>query len=593
MIDMNNDGNPLENERTGISRKEFLQLALVVLVFTSIIFLMTSLRYMSFLDLNWDLGINMQMLWTTTHGYLLYETADRQTSGVMSFLQVNSAYIAIPIAYIYNILPNAFTLLFIQAFVISTSVIPLFYYSVLVTSDEKKSLLISIVFVAGFAVMSGIFYDFHWEAFLPVEFFTFIYFTSRRRMTGSFLVLLLGSLTLEVFPFMAGSFLLYRLFVNENLAESYQPLKDRIRRKYPYLLLFVVAGFIYFLIAIVDGAIVPSFVGQTSSSTHSAIHSVSYLINFGVSGSTIFDSLEYWLLLFTSLGFVPFLKPKTLVILGPWIYWSVVAYPLYTTQFGVQYGIIAMALLMVPFTHGVATLSQREKNGVHPFRFPLLLGPISLIIFALAFETTSIYINHIHIIFLSCIFLILGLTTAILYKYDLFDKNNASLLRKKIAPVGTVTYFLVLIIVVGIVLGPLNPINTTPPGTGGYSISYEPSPSFSSMRQLTGFIGPNDTVLSTDNLFPFVANNPNAYSFFWYPTVYSHNPFFPYTNSDLPRFLLLDTSEMFTVPSNFQNYAFNTTTYGLRMEIVNQNYPGNIYLFEKGYSGQKILVEAK
>ena len=262
MIVANNSSNLLENERTEISRKEFLQLASIVLVFTSIIFFMTSIRYMSFLDLNWDLGINMQMLWTTTHGYLLYETADRQTSGVMSFLQVNSAYIAIPIAYIYGILPNAFTLLFIQSFVISASAIPLFYYSVFVTSDVKKSLLVSIVFVSGFAVVSGIFYDFHWEAFLPVEFFTFVYFVSRGKLTGSFLVLLLGSLTLEVFPFMAGSFLLFQLFAGENTAGTIQTLKKQIGNKYPSLMLLVAAGIIYFLIAFVDGTIVPFLVGQ-------------------------------------------------------------------------------------------------------------------------------------------------------------------------------------------------------------------------------------------------------------------------------------------------------------------------------------------
>ena len=74
--------------------------------------------------------------------------------------------------------------------------------------------LVTLAFILNFAVLSGVFYDFHWESFIPLEFFLFIYLYEKGRYKSSLLVLALGALTLQVFPFMAGSYLLYR-FVDE------------------------------------------------------------------------------------------------------------------------------------------------------------------------------------------------------------------------------------------------------------------------------------------------------------------------------------------------------------------------------------------
>ena len=53
-------------------------IALFVLLgaFAGLYSALSQLRFEEFYAGNWDLGINMQLLWTNTHGYLLFETGD-------------------------------------------------------------------------------------------------------------------------------------------------------------------------------------------------------------------------------------------------------------------------------------------------------------------------------------------------------------------------------------------------------------------------------------------------------------------------------------------------------------------------------------
>ena len=142
----------------------------------------------------------------------------------------------------------------------------------------------------------------------------------------------------------------------------------------------------------------------------------------------------------------------------------------------------------------------------------------------------------------------------------------------------------------GLLIGHKKPANVSPPTTGGYSVSFEPSPSYYHMKEVTGIVGHYSSVLSTDNLFPFVANDVNAYSFFWYQSSYSSNPYFPYNSTNLPDYLLFSSSEFNTVPTTFRELANETSVYGLRVELLNAGYPGNISLYEKGFTGTPNLI---
>ena len=568
-------------------------LAIVVALFTILVFTISSLRYMDFLDLNWDMGINMQLLWTNTHGYLLFETADFETSGIRSFLQINSAYVAIPLSYLYRQFPSAYTLLLIQAIGISLSAIPLYYYSNLRLKNPNLTLLIVIFFLSCFAVISGVFYDFHWESFIPLEFFTFIFLIARRKYFLGAGLIVLGTVTLEVFPFLAASYLLYTLFFpRDALPNPVLENSNLTRDRLTYLFLLIFSGIMYYAVMYIGGVLIPGFVGSPVTAVTST-HSISYLFNFGINGSNLLHSTDYWLLLLMSMGFVPLIKPKSLIVIIPWMYWSSVAFPqYYTTQFGVQYGILATIVLMIPFIEGTMVLQHKDKLS-EPNSLYIFLGPILLLIIGSVLFNYAIFVNHAYLLEFSLLFGAVGIITISILTLNpkvLFSfrkrYSNSKLAKKSLH------LFLIIAIVASVFIGPLNPLNAMPEGTGGYSISYNVNPSYQYTTQITNITGHNSTVLSTDNLFVYVANNPNAYSFFWYHKNYSSDQYFPFNGDNMPEYLLLDTSMMFTVPHYFYNSAFNSTNYGLRLEISNNAYPGNIYLFEIGYRGNTTIEGA-
>lgn len=77
----------------------------MVVAFTGALTYFSQLRFENFLTGAFDLGVNHQLLWTGSHGYLLYETPDRLISGIHSFLEINSTYLAFAVAPLYSTFP--------------------------------------------------------------------------------------------------------------------------------------------------------------------------------------------------------------------------------------------------------------------------------------------------------------------------------------------------------------------------------------------------------------------------------------------------------------------------------------------------------
>jgi len=140
-----------------------------------------------------------------------------------------------------------------------------------------------------------------------------------------------------------------------------------------------------------------------------------------------------------------------------------------------------------------------------------------------------------------------------------------------------------------IALSPFNPANFLGPGEGAYSFTYNPSPTFPYMSALVAEIPAGAPVLSSDNLFPFVANNPHAYSLLWYPAAPTYLPF---NATHLPEYVLLSTSQWFA-PSFLESALSKTSVYGLVTIIyTTASYPGSIFLYHLGYSGISKIVYA-
>jgi len=172
----------------------------LVSAYVAISFVMTSIRFTGFFTENWDFGIFQQALWSTTHGHILFEAGDYELLGVSSFFQVHPSFLIFVLAGIYWIAPSAYTLLAIQSLVVGLAAIPLFLLTRSITGSGRKALWVAAAFLVWLPLLSSQMYDFHLEAFLPLELFGMFLFWCQRRFWSAAGVATIAMLTLEVGP---------------------------------------------------------------------------------------------------------------------------------------------------------------------------------------------------------------------------------------------------------------------------------------------------------------------------------------------------------------------------------------------------------
>ena len=121
-------------------RKKYLKILIVYLPFYfALIFVISLLRYLNFYTADADLGINMQGLWTTTHGMLMFDSSDFEIYGMVSHLEVHTSFIAVLFAYPYLLFPGPSFLFLLQDSAISLSVIILYMLCGKVTGDNWRA----------------------------------------------------------------------------------------------------------------------------------------------------------------------------------------------------------------------------------------------------------------------------------------------------------------------------------------------------------------------------------------------------------------------------------------------------------------------
>ncbi len=564
-------------------------------------------RFEGFFASNWDLGINMQLLWTNTHGHLLYEAGDYETSRVNSFLYVHPAYIAIPISYLYQSVPSAATLFVLQSAAVASAVIPLYLIG---RQARVPSWLLYAglgVYLASLPVLAAVLFDFHWEAFIPAEFLWTFYLWSRGRFWWAALPATLGILTLEVFPILLVGVVAYFAYsvVQSNEASLRKNLRTvRAALTGPALPLVGLLGLAaagYLVPSFVAHHLLPSVTGL-SPSFPSPAHPNSYLGIYwwGVSLSTLGARLLYWFLLFAAFGFLPLLYRRRLLILSaPWAIYTVLMAPqFFFSTFGFQYSLIAVGPIAIGFIEGLGRLAQ-ESDAALPRRLPAPGWLLLLLPLLVASLTSSVAIITAQPegqwIGFACGVIVLAAYLTLRYaaNHTKWIRERLSTLavgkgrRREIARAALIGSVIVLV-GSNIALSPLNPTNFIIPGQGGYSFTYSPSPSYQYMSALVERIPADAPVVASDNLFPFVADNPRAYSLLWYPAT---PPYLPFNATHLPEYALLSSSQWFAVPSFLNSVVFNQSVYGLvSMLYSSVFYPGSIDLFQLGFSGPTDVV---
>jgi uncharacterized membrane protein len=551
------------------------------------------LRFEDFYTANWDLGINQQLLWTGAHGHLLYESGDAEFYNTQSFLQVHSTFVAFAVVPIYALAPVPYTLFVLQSSVFVASLFPLFLLARRAIASRALIYSVIILYLASFAVLSGLLYDFHWEAFLPLEFLSFYYLVITRRYGWSLVPLIAGVCTLEVFPFLVGGVAVLLLVEDFQGSGYHLRAAARLFRVRFSIVLLVAMGLTYVALREIQYVLIPRLIG-ISGSASMASHAVGAPFSFAASSSTLGHSAIYWLLLLATLAFLPLLAPKYLILVLPWFVVSVFLTPLFSAGFGDQYALVATALLSVSAIHGMARLERIQFRG--PFGL-LRLGAL-VVSAAIMLSIASVYSTEL--LSTRAGILPLELLTlpplAILALFCLPDRDRSPATvptqpksgpwTLKHARTSGVAAALVCFVAFNFLMSPLNTTNFEATPFPGYQFEFNQNPASSDMSWLTGFIPVNGVVLASDFLFPYVANDANAWAVPWYPFAPGQPPvYFPFNATVLPAFVLLDNHEWSNLPQSIESQVLNTSIYGLVGYIYVTQYPGTIYLFERGYTG--------
>ncbi len=581
----------------------------IVGAFAALYSAICELRYQEFYSANWDLGINMQMLWTTTHGHLLYEAGDWEVARANSFLFVHPTYVAIPMALVYQVWPFAGTLFIVQGLAVASAAIPLY----LIGRDARvpDGVLFGglVVYLLSFPVVSALLFDFHWEAFLPLEFLCTYYLWYHRHYWLALVPVLAGMLTLEVFPVLLIGVVAYfgLPYVSALIHQPAESLRRALRpprRWLPLAGLLGVAILGHLVLSYITNHVLATITGASPIFPLASPYTWLGVYWWGLSLTDVGSRLLYWLLLLAAFGFLPLLVRQRLLILSlPWFVYSVVMVPYgaYTTV-GFQYSFIAVGPLAIAFVEGLsmfrgwgASAATAGRAKIHPARWlgllvPFFIASLTASLALITAATPGLLIGAG--VGAATLALFVATSARWIGKVRPADREamrHRSWKRGPSVVRGLALGAIVVLAASNLAMSPLDTANFRGPGYAGYSFEYAPNPVYPYLSQVLDRIPAGAPILASDNLFPYVANNARAYALLWYPAT---PPYLPFNSSNLPKYVLLSSSQWFAIPSFLSPLLFNQSDYGIVVLLYSTaSYPGSVYLFELGYRGPPNVVE--
>lgn len=521
---------------------------LAIALFAVVTASLGELRAIELWSTTWDLGIYQQALWSTAHGHAFYEAADLETGGYGSFLQVHSALVLYALVPIYAAFPVPLTLFAVQSAVVGLAALPLYALVRSRGGSSRAALVVACLYLLWAPTLGGTLYDVHIEALLPLVYLTAAYGWSTRRYVVAAIASGVGFLTMEFVPvllFFLGAFLILEELLRPGAEPDAAPrggarLRAILRRAASrpiWPLWALLAGSLVAYAALIalrlwwlhdwfafppyPAVVAPGYVTGASSS------------GLGVSTAFLsvglFAKLSMWLLAFALLGFLPLLYPRSLLLVLPWLAFTLFTPVTNFVTFGFQYWFFAAGPLFVGAAYAVP-----RAAAMFPRR---TLGPA---------------------------------------------RARSSLRRFRLprAP-STVALAVLLLCGANLALSPLNPLYTFPTAGSGYQITYDRIVPSSGAFQLAALVPANAEVVASDDLFPLVANDLNAYSLLW---MQDPNLTLPFDLGDLPQYVFISEFRLPAVPPFLTATLYDRSDYGVR-GVAWTSPTGPALLFELGFAG--------
>lgn len=141
-------------------------------------------RCLTFSAPNYDLGIFANTAYNLKTKFIQYNTCERDA--LITHFQVHVSPILYVVTPFYLLFPSAVTLQVIQAAVVASSVIPVYFICKKRAFSNKLTLALCFIAVFFSALSTGTFYDFHENAFLPAFILWMIYFYEAKKNVPMF-----------------------------------------------------------------------------------------------------------------------------------------------------------------------------------------------------------------------------------------------------------------------------------------------------------------------------------------------------------------------------------------------------------------------
>ncbi|MGP8076566.1 MAG: DUF2079 domain-containing protein [Thermoplasmata archaeon] len=531
-----------------------------------------------------DAGIITQAVASTSFGRAapFYESYDCLVKSRCSFLLVHPAFVLYGAVPFYRLAPSTVTLFALRSALVATAALPLYWLTRQVTGSPGKGLLAAGMFLVWAPSFVGDAFSLHLESLFPLELFSLAALWQAGRYRSGLAVAGAAFLTFEVAPlftFLVGVFFLSP-YVERGLSSLSHRRRsgDRVRisararisgwvntirggwrtRELRYLLVLMASSILAFvalslfinvwgceILGVACPSISPGIAGSFQNPSSSPVVTLGTLLQ---SAQTI-TSVEYWLILYALVAFIPLLSPRALLLSVPWIGYTLLTDSSRFTTLGHQYSLIAAAPIFIGLAYGL-----RRVN----------LGP------------------HVSV---------RGAETP-----GRGDTRTSASLRVPGASPGhrqvmaiTWTGVLCAVVVVNGLLAPINPVLSdlgvtagAPFESGYFHHSLAISPGFEWVQHLLSTVPSNASLAVVTSLYALSANYPHAYLV---QPGHTNTSNLPFSVAGGPQYALLFASSLGKDnlgPALRENLS-NPLLYGLRGYVASST-QGPVLLYEAGNS---------
>lgn len=362
-----------------------LLLGLGVLTYTVLLSYFTILRHSEFETYAWDLGIFNQSFWTTVHnGRFFYSTVELLVNPSGSFFGTHFSPIVFLVLPFYAIYPAPQSLLAIQSFVLGLGAVPLYALAKRVGKYRVFALSFVLAYMLYPALQGINWFDFHVQSFLPLFFFSVLYFFETQNWKPYLLFIFL-SLMVEEHAAMIVAFIGF-LAVIQHRKHLRKELKAKNLKDKLFLVSFftIALAILWYAVAVLvrDALfpVSPTFVSTFNAASDWRILGVQnpimipfYLFRYPTNAAAALSydiplKVSYLFALFGPLAFMSFFKVRYLLPTVPWFVLALFSnyQPYYTILF--QYPAYVIAFIFVAAIYAPTAIYAVGSNGGNNLR---------------------------------------------------------------------------------------------------------------------------------------------------------------------------------------------------------------------------------